>query len=106
MTLNHDALEKAVRAASDAWLSSLEGFPQAWEPIVRAAILAYHKTAWRPIEEAPKDGTPILAWRYGWRHPKLIVWYGDWHTWMWHGVGARLNEQPTHFQPLPPPPEE
>ena len=59
----------------------------------------------RPISEAPKDGTPILA--------VGTNAYADdihWFTCMWHehawwandycGGGARMT--PTHFLPLPP----
>lgn len=59
---------------------------------------------WQPIETAPKDGTPVLAWDEG---AVCIV------TWVsgdpvdpdgWYDV-RRLDPAPTHWQPLPPAPE-
>lgn len=58
---------------------------------------------WQPIETAPKDGTPVLAWDEG---AVCIV------TWVsgdsidpdgWYDV-RRLDPAPTHWQPLPAPP--
>lgn len=49
---------------------------------------------WRPIAEAPKDGTRILGiWRDG-----LI------ETVEWSAFWSEVDDMPTHWQPLPPPP--
>lgn len=73
---------------------------------------------WRTIDSAPKDGTWIIAWDGSKVAPASwtddtgdfgsgdIGWcYGDTH---WGGVlyeGINLMvAQPTHWQPLPPPP--
>lgn len=58
---------------------------------------------WRPIEEAPKDGARILAWSPQWSAPATVQWYGSFWSFS-YGMGA-LKHQPTHFQPLPTPPE-
>jgi hypothetical protein len=77
----------------------------ATEAQLRAAL-----PVWRPIETAPKDGSKILAWA-----PDLapISYYGVafWAEaqeanprsvagWFWS-----YATRPTHWQPLPPPPE-
>lgn len=67
---------------------------------------------WQPIETAPKDGTHILlAWSYKngtpprvsecfWRNDMPFSQDGVW--WCFHG---RMFAEPTHWQPLPTPPE-
>lgn len=73
---------------------------------------------WQPIETAPKDGVPILAW--GYMHDDGGPWFADRRSFMgempnWHvlfykdGTGwvGWLDgsvDGPTHWMPLPPPP--
>lgn len=60
-------------------------------------------TDWQPIETAPKDGTSLLiAGRFGWR--------GDWNVKIGHwrenyGFMYGLSFVPSHWMPLPPPPD-
>lgn len=69
---------------------------------------------WRPMSEAPKDGTRVLLWvvhpsaRYskdaigdGYAAPVIAYWT-DHNSggWVWHGVGGEF----TAWQPLPAPP--
>jgi hypothetical protein len=81
---------------------------------------------WRPISTAPRDGTVVDLWigeDYGWR--RTDCYWGvpehscgeagvhcdsDWHgmadCWVDSTFNAPLaEEEPTHWQPLPPPPE-
>jgi hypothetical protein len=59
---------------------------------------------WRPIDEAPRDGTPFLAMCGG--YAAVMCWwdrrfeYANGHTRYW----PRPGEVPTHWQPLPEPP--
>lgn len=59
-------------------------------------------SAWRPIEDAPKDGTLVIgAWRYGgWSYAVMRYW-GGWTK----PIGGDAIYTPTHFMPLPQPPE-
>jgi hypothetical protein len=88
----------------------------------RAALKADLRTAisslrgsggWRPIEEAPKDGTPVDLWM---RHEDRELrradscWDVDHQEWRFRD-GFRESQYVhapviTHFQPLPPPPEK
>ena len=52
---------------------------------------------WLPIEIAPKDGTEILAYADN----KIMVLYWDRGFWLW---GAIAIHDPTHWMPLPEPP--
>lgn len=71
---------------------------------------------WQPIETAPKDWTPILLYSaaigtvFGlWIGPPEPGWgpldgWGPWGD--THGrFSLRDDEQPTHWMPLPAPPE-
>ena len=85
-----------------------------------AALAAADRAAWRPIEEAPKDGTPVMAWvniiergELAARvlYPKVRLKDGVWqyrHENGWARLTlSRLSKRiPTHFQPLPAPPTE
>lgn len=70
---------------------------------------------WQPIETAPKDGIAILVHIPGDRRPVQEAWWalsyeggpGYWSTPF--GPNGRgyiiLADSPTHWMPLPPPPE-
>ena len=63
---------------------------------------------WQPIETAPKKGEAILvAFGYGFNAPCPLVvrWDGD--EWALPDTDAiRLTFLPTHWMPLPPPPNK
>jgi hypothetical protein len=65
------------------------------------AIAALRAPGWRPISEAPRDGSEFLGWFEG--STVQIWWMGQGGLWgndFWEG------KEPTHFMPLPPPPGE
>jgi Lar family restriction alleviation protein len=60
---------------------------------------------WQPIETAPKDGNPFLAFcdMDGAKFQTVLTWeeVGAKYPWRdWNGVGIH-NEVPTHWMPLP-----
>jgi hypothetical protein len=70
---------------------------------------------WQPIETAPFE-TPILIFAYEWKDGPTIICAAikrketkDWHSWV--AIGATGYEwendfeKPTHWMPLPSPPE-
>lgn len=63
---------------------------------------------WRPIETAPKDNGSKLVWCPEWKNTYTAVWGFDRDTgamgWRHFGSYAPLNEQPSHWMPLPKPP--
>ena len=61
---------------------------------------------WKPIETAPKDGTPVLvAWSGLSFHPVVAHYEGClWGT-LSAGFGFEPLCAPTHWMPLPPSPE-
>src|SRR5688572_10345855 len=58
---------------------------------------------WLPISSAPKDGTHILVrtTKFG---PIVAHWDAMWGE--WQSVPGHYSCKPTHFMPLPQPPEE
>jgi hypothetical protein len=65
---------------------------------------------WRPIETAPKDGVPILAWAPGWDTPDVVWWQradhlglsDGWYDGMTDNFGDPCGPvEPTHWVPLP-----
>lgn len=76
------------------------------------ALAEYEAAHWRPISEAPRDGTMIDVWR-GWTEERPLLPVGRVPNvrWMENGWAylARswwhsLEDGVTHFRPLPPPP--
>ena len=63
---------------------------------------AQKDAAWQPIETAPKDGTPILAYN---NRMVLEVWYSvPWGKFVVSETGGSNLISPTHWMPLPKPP--
>lgn len=67
---------------------------------------------WKPIETAPKDGTEILAWngesvQQSW-WDDTVYRQGKWCIWRDAKLGHIywLDPVPTHWMPLPLPPQE
>lgn len=90
-------IDKAIEAACDAYLDSDSEYLFVR---MRAAITAYERACWQPIESAPKD--------------KPIILTGQWNSGKWEVICDQwlLNRfpfvgwgQPTNWRPLPPPPE-
>jgi hypothetical protein len=95
--------------------------PRYWPDDVRfkrpSAILAALRTAgfvieqdWQPIETAPRDGTQVLLIA---RYPTNVAWSDQYHSWWYtravtedvHWARWPHSFLPTHWRPLPAPPE-
>ncbi len=64
---------------------------------------------WLPIESAPKDGGRYLGY-YPQNEPKVRVGIIQWmaprgHCAHWTWDGSWMCDDPTHWQPLPEPPQ-
>jgi hypothetical protein len=61
---------------------------------------------WQPIKTAPKDRTIIVLGAY---YPKTDIWGDPWACWWGPGAGEWMRwphkHPPTHWMPLPEPPE-
>lgn len=75
------------------------------ERLSQSQQVAPARAEWLPIESAPKDGTSILGYREGYK--RVTVWWfynnrwsneASYHSGPWN--------PPTHWQPLPDPPQE
>ena len=108
--------DKAIEAALNAWVSAPKQ-PYNLLPAMRAAITAYEQALWQPIEEAQKDGPVLLFGRQsypaegcGVRYDGELVFSGYWDSIDedWCSTGSSWTGpffEPTHYRPLPPPPE-
>lgn len=57
---------------------------------------------WQPIETAPKTSQSRLVWCPERQNIYCVSWHGEWL--LFGGGISALNETPTHWMPLPPPP--
>lgn len=57
---------------------------------------------WRPIETAPKDGTPIWAYLDGGFQTSLVFYNGEWR----HDVRVGIYFLPSYWMPLPAAPHQ
>lgn len=75
-------------------------------------------SSWQPIETAPTDGTPVLGWNaeYGARETRSVTYTPGspgfeagrtdrWWRWSEPKNSWLMAWDPTHWMPLPPPPE-
>lgn len=59
---------------------------------------------WRPIETAPKDGALVLVSNTG-GSVCIASWSGKKRKYWRYFLGGEMWTQPTHWMPLPEPPE-
>jgi hypothetical protein len=59
---------------------------------------------WMPIETAPRDGREVLI--YSGAVDVALFEYGQWWSSGCDEYGNDRRVYPTHWMPLPPPPEE
>ena len=71
--------------------------------VVSVALEAAERARWQPIETAPKDATCVLLYDGDGTDPTVCFWHAI------QGWTVRWDhepfEAPTHWQPLPSPPE-
>lgn len=88
-----------------------EAFQKA-DAILASGLLSPTGTAgWQDIASAPRDGTYILVYPAMLGYPMVATWdpdcekYTRWqHNWRAAMSGKPVPYDPTHWQPLPPPP--
>lgn len=70
-------------------------------------VRGWHRLAsgWQPIETAPKDGTHFWAFEEASEEKQYVCWWKDDFS-NWEGWTTTWDDEPnpTHWQPLPPPP--
>jgi hypothetical protein len=83
----------------------------------RATIAALHAAGfvieqdWQPIETAPTDGTAVLCWPFnysslfeGKAEPEIVIGFFSEDDWWCESTVAKTFD-PTHWRPLPTPPQ-
>jgi hypothetical protein len=63
--------------------------------------------AWQPIATAPCDGTRVLTYREGWQEHTTVAWFNSTGCGAacWVPVWGSQCPPPTHWTPLPAPPQ-
>ena len=103
-TINPD---NAFRAAASLNAKLIEIMNRAAAALTAPSAPESRETDWRPIEEAPRDGTPFLAWNGHWRGVAMYFearYEGD-IEWVDEQTNY-IEPEPTHWMPLPPPPKK
>lgn len=106
-----EARQRAVEAACEAVRECAAGYsPRAFSEVklrteIEAAITAYERAMWRPIAEAPRDGTRVLMYApaAGGEYPTSTQRVDMWRNGGWWQM--RPAQPYTHFRPLPAGPE-
>lgn len=60
------------------------------------------KQEWQPIESAPKTSKTILVYCNERKNTYAVTWWNE--RWEYTGTSCELNQNPTHWMPLPEPP--
>jgi hypothetical protein len=68
---------------------------------------------WLPIETAPKDGSAVLGYFPGYdgvsfaRRDVIAMYWSGWGGGIWDcaSSGHHIHQSPTHWMPLPSPPD-
>jgi len=119
--------------ARDKWRDELANSAHtptdSWQAVADAVLQAHEARRWKPIESAPKDGTPIILrrgervtpgqWVAASESGEQHFWdlegryqgseiVGRTHDayWMSDDGGFTADEPPTHWTPIPEPPQE
>lgn len=97
------ALERLTRWR-DAGAGMIHTRP-AFEDFAESVLALLSLLDWRPISEAPKDGTSIMTFpHYAVTHWAEGGWVDEWDE--GEECWKHLRPQPVYFLPLPPAPQE
>lgn len=93
-----------TRIVYQAMLAAAPAVALKTEQQVRDEVLA-----WQPIETAPRDGTPIIAFGHELDEPSVVAWFGTRWLARWDMATVydindegKYIDNPTHWMPLPP----
>lgn len=96
--MTHDEIKKEA----ESFFKSTNGICFTTDAIAFAKHCVDKATGWRPIADAPKDATPVLAWLPEDNCQGIVYFHEQTHMWY---EGWRPCDAPTHWKPLPPAPE-
>lgn len=99
-----DTQSAAFKAACNAFRLAMQSKFSATDEALAGAIAAWEKAQWQPIETAPKDGTWFLA-READDHLFTAAYHSEGYFMVKCGQPVVSVPEPTHWRPLPTPPE-
>lgn len=112
--MTYDIREKAIGAALSCYMDTIQTYEDGPnETAFRAAISAYEKALWRPIEEAPAEESVLITWLIPDQPCSSINTYvakkskesGRWICYMDQIEDPYAPITPNYFMPLPASPE-
>ena len=102
-----DEKERECREAFEKWYDNdprVSEYGAVWHAWQAAWNRRAPAEQWKPISEAPQDGTRIIAWAEEWKAPMTVQKYGL--GWSAHYDLGVILPQPTHFMTCPATPKE
>ncbi len=102
-------LDQMAREIAEGWLGIGHHDSAALASDILAALRrveAETREEWRPIDTAPKDGTPVLLYFPSRYQGKGGISWGCWINNEWLDSVAIRDNSATHWMPLPPPPSK
>ena len=95
---------------TDVWRTIAADAARDLTDMIRRLRAAEARTAWQPIETAPRDGQRVTLYVVSphWKRPELGLWHRGPEGTGWHQDAERsklTRGTPTHWQPLPAAPE-
>ena len=94
-------IEAAARELKRLFSDDESTTDDTWIACAKCVMDAADVAAWRPMSEAPKDGTLILVTVKHIGCDVVSFWGAGWRE---TTNGLMLRDNPTHWQPLPKPP--
>lgn len=96
-------IEAAAKALMEGWDVNDDDYT--FEEAAKAALQAAEQARWLPISECPSAEVVLVAIPFdeqngGYYYHCAAYWGGKWRV-----AGMTTSRAPTHFQPLPTPPE-
>lgn len=92
--------QAAVEVAKRGYSLAMQTGGTPWQAAICAAIDAYERAMWRPVAEAPRDGTRVLMYApaAGGEYPTSIQRIDRWRDGGWRQM--RPAQPYTHFRHL------
>jgi hypothetical protein len=87
------------------WALMSHRHQQDWQAVANVVIQAHEAQRWQAIESAPKDGTEVLLW-VDYSRTQIMTGSYSFGSWFPTDGDKPICGLPTHWSPIPAPPQE